>query len=695
MRLCKNLIENNSMKKLIKMLLKTLMPKRVIAARRLLSPTPYVYNRNRIVRTLGILKSIIKFALTHKFIYPYKNDSFQISTAKQFRDVINNIDLKNTVVTPYFYPLDESVCRVIPDNTSSVASLTSNYSKILTTDLLAIRKKLSSNSDDFSISIIMIIDSISTLRKKAVSHFEGCNPKLTLYLNRIMDSTPQSFDEALQKIIFFNALHWMSYLRLVGLGRLDIILLPYLEKDLESNKITLEEAKQKVIEFVKILGSHTARKSGSIIGDTGQVIFISGVDSNGRYVENILTHMFLEVMMELNIPDPKLIMRVNNNTTKDLWIKAIDCVSKGNGSPLFVNETKVMNLMTQFGYDKEDVVNFGTSACWEPLIIGKSFDQNNCAENINTPKILRDFLFNNEFSSYEAFETAFIEHLEDSIAEITNRFKTINFDRSPISSIWINECIDSLTDIGAGGAKYNYHGFLCAGLPNTVNSLLNIKHFVFEEKTVSYSELRNILSSNYVGFEYQRQCFIGGNEYKYGSSDHEVLSLTNKLMSSVSATIGRTTINGHKAKVGFSAPSYASLGMRTGATPDGRMDGDPFATHISPVSKDVDFAEIIDFASMLDYSGNKINGNVVDFVLSDQFVKNSDKLAQILKVAFNKGVFELQLNVLDAEKLIAAKADPTLYPNMVVRVWGFSAYYNDLPEVYKDHLIQRALDYAS
>lgn len=681
------------MKQLITHILKPFIPKGIRVSRRFMPPIPQ--SKGGYIGKLCRLVDIIKFSCAHKFVYPYKNESVQISATKQFRDVVNNINFERIVTHPYFYPLDESVRRVIPDNSSHTASLTSDYSKVLTTDLFALRSKLSANNDDFSKSLVLTIDSMSQLSQKTATYYSNCNPKLSAYFARIMDSVPQSFEEALQKILFFNALHWTSNLKHVGIGRLDIILLPYLERDLEANKITLEEAKQKITDFITILGSHTARKSGSIIGDTGQVIFISGVDAEGNYVENTLTHIFLEVMTELNIPDPKLIMRVNKDTSKELWEKAINCISKGNGSPLFVNETKVMNLMTQFGYDKEDVVNFGTSACWEPLIIGKSFDQNNCAENINTPRMLRTFLFNNDFSSYEALERAFIKHLEDSIAEITSRFKRINFDRSPISSIWIDECIDSLTDIAAGGAKYNYHGFLCAGLPNTVNSLLNIKHYLFEKSRISYSQLREALSSNYVGFEDLRQCFIEGNEYKYGSSEQDVLSLTNKLMSSVSNVIGDTTINGNKAKVGFSSPNYASLGMRTGATPDGRMAGDPFATHISPVSKDVDFAEIIDFASMLDYSGNKINGNVVDFVLSDQFVKNSDKLAQILKVAFQKGVFEMQLNVLDAEKLIAAKADPTLYPNMVVRVWGFSAYYNDLPEVYKDHLIQRALNYAS
>ena len=85
-----------------------------------------------------------------------------------------------------------------------------------------------------------------------------------------------------------------------------------------------------------------------------------------------------------------------------------------------------------------------------------------------------------------------------------------------------------------------------------------------------------------------------------------------------------------------------------------------------------------------------MNGNVVDFIVPASYSKNPDKLATILKTACKKGIFELQLNVLDKKTLIDAKAHPEKYPNLIVRVWGFSAYFNDLPEEYKDNLIQRA-----
>lgn len=127
---------------------------------------------------------------------------------------------------------------------------------------------------------------------------------------------------------------------------------------------------------------------------------------------------------------------------------------------------------------------------------------------------------------------------------------------------------------------------------------------------------------------------------------------------------------------------------------DGRLASAPFAVHISPVSQKIDLQEVLDFAGCLDYSGNKMNGNVVDFIVPKAYADAPEKLTAILKNAMTTGVYELQLNVLNAETLKDAKAHPEMYPSLVVRVWGFSAYFNDLPEEYKDNLIARAEAYA-
>ena len=155
------------------------------------------------------------------------------------------------------------------------------------------------------------------------------------------------------------------------------------------------------------------------------------------------------------------------------------------------------------------------------------------------------------------------------------------------------------------------------------------------------------------------------------------------------------TCNGCPLKVGFSSPAYISSSQSYMASPDGRLLGDPFAVHISPISSEIDISDILDFSAMLKYDNNRINGNVVDFILPTAYLNNASKLVEILKNACQQGIFELQLNVIDKATLIDAKKNPQKYPDLIVRVWGFSAYFNDLPESYKDALISRAEKYEA
>ncbi|MDE5944147.1 MAG: pyruvate formate lyase [Rikenella sp.] len=682
------------MKRLLKKVIKPLVPMRLRAVRELIV-RDYSFHRSGRGMVRRVM-DVFRYACTRCLVYPERELEPNRAAARQFAIIARRIRFTHMITEPYFYPLDTKVIRIIPAGTQAVVSLTQDYAKVLTMDLWAVRRKMQEATDDFSCSMVLTIDAIDCIRRRALGWYGVHDRRIRVYLDRIMDTVPESLDEALQKILFFNALMWMNRQRHIGLGRLDVILEPYYRADVEAGRLNRERAKEMIRQFVSILGTHTAFKSEGMIGDTGQVILLSGIDRGGDYVENDLTHLFLEVVAELNVPDPKLILRVSEQTSDGIWAKAIACLSRGNGSPLLANDPKIRGLMEQFGYEAADTVDFGTSACWEPLIIGKSFDQNNCTDSINLPLIVARIMDESqEYGSYEAFEAAFFDALGGEIDRIAVKSEHIEFDRAPLQSLWMEDCLVNRADVACGGAKYNYHGFLTTGLPNAVNSLLNVSTEVFGSGvTISYGELCRALRKNYVGYESLRERLWLGSK-KFGLSDPDVLALSRRIMEFVARKIERTTINGSRAKVGFSSPAYLAAGTITPATPDGRRNGEPFATHISPVSKEIDFAEIIDFAGQLDYSGNKINGNVVDFILSDQFVRHREKFVQILRVAFQKGVYELQLNVLNVDQLIAAKADPSLYPHLVVRVWGFSAYFNDLPDAYKDMLIERAMNSAA
>ena len=114
--------------------------------------------------------------------------------------------------------------------------------------------------------------------------------------------------------------------------------------------------------------------------------------------------------------------------------------------------------------------------------------------------------------------------------------------------------------------------------------------------------------------------------------------------------------------------------------------------HISSDKENLPYTELIEFSANLDYSGHRFNGNVVDFMISPNFMEdNFDKIVDFFIASIKIGFFQMQVNVVSSETLIKAKKNPQDYPNLIVRVWGFSAYFNELPEEYKDLLIERAL----
>lgn len=620
----------------------------------------------------------------------HTTNSFVKQSAKQYG--LMKIDAS----TYYIYPYDSWVARVVYHKKTMITSVTPDYAAIVSSNLSELERVLHNMSDTgFAEKELTMISSIRWLQKRIIAGLtdrkDERGPLLTKYIHHLLDNVPETLDEAIQKLLFYNALFWQAGHWQCGLGRLDLVLYKYYAHDLANGIITRETGKELIRQMCLILGKDMKAKSRALIGDTGQYILLGGVDKNGNTVQNDLTEIFFEVFTELKVPDPKLILRVNRNTSDVIWRKAIGCILTGCGSPLIINEGLVMKGMVEFGYKKEDVWNFGTSACWEPLIIGKSFDQNNPLLNIPVIDSLNKFIA--EEKAPDNFVDFLNEYKKRLGKQVLKNIRDVDFDCSPLYSLFFDDCIKRQKDYSEGGATYAYHGVQIVSLPNLINALLNIKTYVFDRKLFTLHDCRLALKADFKGYEDLREALLA-NPLKFGSTDKTVLELTKELMAFISDTVAEKTMNGNKAKVGFSSSHYIIISKGVGASLDGRHSGAPFAVHISPVSSKIDLQEVLDFAGSLDYSGNRMNGNVVDFILPKAYADMPDKLTVILKNAMTNGVYELQLNVLDAATLKDAKAHPEKYPYLVVRVWGFSAYFNELPEEYKDNLIKRAEAYA-
>jgi len=650
-----------------------------------------VFKRKALIRKKSIL-----------FRKSCKKMKFFISPDDKF---VYNID---PFILPMYFDLKE---RFI------IGNLTINYAKILREGLVKIqkevikqleKKEISQPQRSFLYSLLEVYNGIKLLRERYLK--ELTKPKwrnnqnikeIYKTLVRVPLYPARSFREVLQAFLFINSLIWLDDHYLVGLGRLDQILYPYLKADLTKGTLTKKEAFSFLKEFLLKLHRGYKYKSNVLLGDTGQVIILGGKNVDGSDASNELTFMIMDALRELKLPDPKIILRVHSKTPDELWNKALKCLLSGLQYPLLSNDEVIIPALIKFGYLKKDAFDYGTSACWEPLIPGKSLDQNNLS-TLNFLEPLHETIEKNKqknfnIKSFDDFLILYKENLMTYIREKVKKLNKIDFEPSPLLSFLMDDCLKNLKDVSEGGAKYNNYGILSVGLGNTVNALFNIERIVFQERKYSFSELSQIIKKNFSNSEILLEN-LRNKGAKFCMDDERVISLVNELIEVVFQTLKNFNNKfGGKFKFGLSSPAFISLSRNFPASLDGRKYDEPFGVNISPLpfSSTLSYTEIANFASKINYE-ETFNGAVVDLMTERNLIKkNKEKFIDFLKTFFKKGGMQLHLNVLDSKTLIAAKRNPGLFPDLTVRVWGFCAYFKDLPEEYQNLVIERAQYYES
>lgn len=664
----------------------------------------------KLTRKLGNREKASSYLAKNMYRFYVSSNKFNKGT--QIKNLFRKIDIELPSEGFIFF-LDEF--KNLSEDGHIIDNISIDYSRVLKSSIYdyneiyfhpkAGRGFARDLTSDFIKNQLDALDGIEFFIYRIVKKLKNSNheerAKFARYFENMIDRPAEHFEEALQRILFYNQLLWQTGHGLNGLGRLDKILEDYYFDDINSAYITQEEVYEMIKSFLKTLHSYYWYKSAALMGDTGQVIVLGGKyeDEYGEYYfYNDLTYMFINAIKELQLPDPKVLLRVSNETPSDLIGLALETINTGVGSPLLSNDEVVIDKMIEFGYDKKDASNYVVSACWEPSAIGKGFEQNNI-NFISFLKPLNDF-FDNEtdafldnIHSFDELFNSYKYYLKNDANNLIDALDNIEWNEDPLLSFFIDDCNEKGLDISQGGAKYNHYGITTVGLANTVNSLYNIKKLVFDEKKYSLNELNKMRKNNFKKGKFQEAyADLKKSNPRFGMDDEEILNLSNDIIRFLEDCFKDYTNRfGGKIKFGLSAPSYISAGEELSASFDGRKEGEPFSTHIS-LDGPQDFTEILRFASKLDYGGAKFNGNVIDLMLSPNFIKNHiDKFTDFIYSSIKLGFFQMQMNVVDSKTLIEAKENPNLHPNLIVRVWGFSAYFNDLPEEYKDLLIKRAL----
>lgn len=563
-----------------------------------------------------------------------------------------------------------------------MSNLSPNYYDTIAVGLLEKRK----NADTYG---RRAIDNILTLSNKYLLEAKKQGrTDLVEVLTQVPRYPARNFREALQ---FFRILHYALWLE--GnyhntIGRFDKYIYPYLKADIEKGIYTQESALELLEDFFLSFNKDSDLYVGVQQGDNGQSMMLGGIDEDGNDVFNLLSALCLQASCNNKMIDPKINLRVSKNTPVERYTQATQLTKAGLGFPQYSNDDIVIPALEKLGYEHKDAVNYTVAACWEFIIPNVGADVANIGA-VSYPKAV-DIALHHDLetcSSYEAFFACVKREIHTISQSICEGIDNLWFVPSPFMNV-LMDC-----NIYEGG-KYNNFGIHGTGIATAADSLAAIKKYIFEEKTVTKQELIDAIDTN---FENAPELLhkLRFESPKLGNNDDFVDHIATELLDAFADSLkGRRNCRGGIYRAGTgSAMYYLWHANEIGASADGRRNGEPFGTNFS-VSL---FAKVKGPVSVIasmtkQHFCNAINGGplTLEFhqsVFSEDY--GVEKVGMLVKRFIDLGGHQLQLNTVSLEKMLDAQKHPEQYRHLVVRIWGWSAYFVELDKKYQDHVIAR------
>jgi formate C-acetyltransferase len=532
----------------------------------------------------------------------------------------------------------------------------------------------------------------------------------------------RDFWEALQAVWFlFVLLQIESNASSFSPGRFDQYMLPYLENDLQSGRLTLAEAQElleytwlKFSEVILLRSSKSARYfAGFPIGFN---IVLGGQLPYGRNATNILSYMCLRAQADLGLTQPNLSVRIHENSPDEFLQASAFVIGKGSGMPQVFNDEVIIPGQMGRGVDPDDAYNYAVVGCVELSTPGKALGWSD-ASMFNLTRVLELTLFGGqdpqsgkqiglktprlaEMSSIEELEAAYDKQLSHFVALMVKGCNVVDSIHaeiypSPFLSLVISDCLEKGLDVTAGGAHYNFSGVQGVQVANVADSLASIQQAVYQEGWLSAAELLEALKADYTDHEVLRQRLIN-RVPKYGNDDERVDQFARKWGDRFSELVAKyPTIRGGVYQPGFyTVSAHVPMGANVGATPDGRHAGTPLADGgLSPTAgRDRRGATaVLNSVSKMNLelasNGTLLNMKFLPSVFEGQ--EAIKKFVLLLRGFCRLKIPHVQFNVVSADTLRKAQADPEEYRSLVVRVAGYSAYFIELDRELQDEIIRR------
>jgi formate C-acetyltransferase len=556
-------------------------------------------------------------------------------------------------------------------------------------------------------------------------------------LSRTVEKPARNFHEAVQCLFMYQTalcldanMHGMSF------GRVDKYLGDFLERDLASGAVTEEYAQELMdLFYLKVAEMNKPWSYGATQSNpgynSGQLMTLGGVDKDGRDASNKVTYMMLQSVGRLFLHDPPQALLIHKGTPPELWEAAIETTKRAGGVPTFENQDLIIPALMSRGLSLEDARGCALVGCVEPAGCGNEWPAcggtgtesymnlaNALLLAINdgyTPVPMINafaeappgtpnkrvgaptgYLY--EMTDFEQVKQAFKTQLDIFVRwhhMNINAFEYIAREilPQPLVSATMEGCMESGRDVMYGGAKYNSTGNSGVGIGNVADSLNIIKQVCFDIKKYTTRELYDAIIANWEGYEEMRgfiinECRHYGNGYP--DCDGHAAFAAKCFADSVNSLTGP---RGRYSAGLYPVTTNVMFGYVTKATPDGRRAGEPLADGIAPVQgfdKNGPTAVIASVASI--NQAEFPNGTLMNLKFHPNALSGADgvtKLSQLIQTYFALGGMELQINVVSAETLKNARAEPEKYKDLVVRVAGFSSYFVELHPDGQNDLIRR------
>lgn len=492
---------------------------------------------------------------------------------------------------------------------------------------------------------------------------------------------------------------------LFQLGRPDRYLLPFYRRDVAAGVLGKDAAQELIDCLGLMLSEYTPR--GLAVG-----YMVGGRDGNGVDVSNELTEICLESIRHIRLAYPGIGLCWNQDTPRPLLEKAARLLADGLTHPAVFGDDVITAGMIHAGLPPNEACLYQNSTCVEITPIASS-NVYVASPYINLVQLLHDLLGvpgldpgaeapdkrqPRTFASFDDLTAAYRAHLaevirqaaqDENVAQATRRYH----GGFPLLSCFVNDCLARGKDIDHGGARHNWIEPSFVGLSNLVDSLAAIRQFVFDQGTVGITQLAQALASDFKGREDLRQ-MLSNRAPKYGNDDAAVDALAVEVTRWIRDEVKRyTTYLGGAFHPGlFCWVMHERLGRVTRASADGRPAGFPLGDGSGPAQGRERHGPTAAILSATKWEHWPMLGGIaVNLKFSRSTVDDSflDGLCSLIETYVRRGGFQVQVNVVDVEDLIAARAHPELYRDLVVRIGGYSDYFTGLSPEMQQELILR------